>query len=70
MRNADAAMYQAKQDGRDSARFFTAEMDRAARERREMEKDLAYALEEKAFTLCYQPRICARSGKLSWESKR
>ena len=64
MRNADAAMYQAKQDGRDSARFFTAEMDRAARERREMEKDLAYALEEKAFTLCYQPRICARSGAL------
>ena len=63
LRNADIAMYQAKQTGRDNAKFFTAEMDRSARERLEMEQDLRLAIENKEFVLYFQPRVDAQSGR-------
>jgi len=64
MRNADAAMYQAKQEGRNNARFFTAEMDRTARERIEIEQDLRCAVEQNELRLFYQPRVDSHSGHL------
>lgn len=64
MRNADAAMYQAKQIGRNNAQFFTAEMDRSARERMEIEQDLRFAVEHQELRLVYQPRVDANSGNL------
>lgn len=64
MKNADAAMYQAKQDGRNNAQFFTSEMDRCARERMEIEQDLRCAVERGELRLHYQPRVDARSGSL------
>jgi diguanylate cyclase (GGDEF)-like protein/PAS domain S-box-containing protein len=64
MRNADAAMYQAKQQGRNTAQFFTAEMDRSARERIQIEQDLHGALERDELRLYYQPRVDSRSGQL------
>jgi len=64
MRNADAAMYQAKQEGRNNAQFFTAEMDRCARERMEIEHDLRSAVERGELRLYYQPRVDAHSGSL------
>lgn len=63
LRNADIAMYQAKQMGRNNARFFTAEMDRSARERLEMEQDLRLAIDNDEFELFYQPRVDAESGR-------
>ncbi len=64
MRNADAAMYQAKSSGRNNAQFFTTEMDFRARERLETENDLRYAIERGEFRLHYQPRVDCRSGRL------
>jgi diguanylate cyclase (GGDEF)-like protein/PAS domain S-box-containing protein len=64
MRNADAAMYQAKQQGRNTAQFFTAEMDRSARERIQIEQDLHCALERDELRLYYQPRVDSKSGQL------
>lgn len=53
--NADAALYRAKADGPGSYRFFEPEMDRELRERREIQHDLAPALERGEFELVYQP---------------
>jgi diguanylate cyclase (GGDEF)-like protein len=64
MRNADAAMYQAKQIGRNNAQFFTAEMDRSARERMEIEQDLRFAVKHEELRLVYQPRVDSNSGRL------
>ena len=64
MRNADAAMYQAKQQGRNNAQFFTLEMDRRARERMQIENDLRVAIERRQLRVYYQPRVECRSGRL------
>jgi diguanylate cyclase (GGDEF)-like protein/PAS domain S-box-containing protein len=57
IRNADAAMYCAKIDGRNKVRFFTDEMNAAAQERLTMDKNLRLALERGEFFLVYQPQI-------------
>jgi len=64
MRNADAAMYQAKSQGRNNAQFFTIEMDRRLRERMQIENDLRVAIERQELRIYYQPRVDCRSGKL------
>jgi len=64
MRNADAAMYQAKFAGRNNAQFFTAEMDSRARDRLNIENDLRHAVERGELRLFYQPRVACRSGRL------
>jgi diguanylate cyclase (GGDEF)-like protein/PAS domain S-box-containing protein len=62
MRNADAAMYHAKEEGRNNAQFFTAEMDKAQRERLQIEQDLHNAVERNELRLHYQPRVDALNG--------
>jgi diguanylate cyclase (GGDEF)-like protein/PAS domain S-box-containing protein len=57
MRNADAAMYQAKAAGRNNVKFFAASMNQAARDRRQLEEDLHLALQRKQFVLHYQPQV-------------
>ncbi|MBK9521033.1 MAG: EAL domain-containing protein [Rhodocyclaceae bacterium] len=64
MRNADAAMYQAKSLGRNNAQFFTADMDFRVRERMKIEKDLRFAIERGELQLYYQPRVDCTTGKL------
>ncbi len=64
MRNADAAMYQAKEQGRNTLRFFTAKLNERALARIHMESRLRRALDRKQFTLHYQPLIEIRSGRL------
>lgn len=64
MRNADAAMYQAKSTGRNNAQFFSMEMDSLARERLDIENDLRHAVERGELRLYYQPRVECRSGRL------
>jgi len=64
MRHADAAMYQAKSQGRNSAQFFSAEMTARAERRILLETSLRTAIERNELMLNFQPRIDARTGKL------
>ncbi|GAB4211878.1 MAG: hypothetical protein Fur007_03110 [Rhodoferax sp.] len=60
MRRADAAMYEAKSAGRDTARYFSADTDQRALARQIMETHLRGALPNGEFHLHFQPRLCAR----------
>jgi diguanylate cyclase (GGDEF)-like protein len=57
LRNADLALYRAKQEGRGIFRFFEPEMDARAQARRQLELDLRGAIEREEFELYYQPLI-------------
>lgn len=63
--HADLALYRAKQQGRGIVCFFSAEMDRATRDRRELERDLSAALERHDITLVYQPVFSADTGQIT-----
>ena len=62
LRNADLALYRAKEEGRGMYRFFEAEMDSSARERRMLEIELRQALTDGEFVLHYQPLVSADDG--------
>jgi EAL domain-containing protein (putative c-di-GMP-specific phosphodiesterase class I) len=64
IKNADTAMYQAKEGGRQGYRFFRPEMNVLAVERQSIEEDLRRALKLKEFTLHYQPRINLSTGAI------
>ena len=55
LKNADLALYRAKQDGRGTYSFFEASLDAAARKRRQLELDLREALNAGQFRLNFQP---------------
>ena len=57
LKNADIAMYQAKDEGRQSYRFFEPAMNTQAVERQSIEESLRRALQNKEFTLHYQPKV-------------
>ena len=63
-RSADTAMYQAKQEGRASYRFFTAEMQARASRNMQLVNALRYALELGQFRIFYQPQISIRDGRI------
>lgn len=63
VRNADAAMYQAKESGRGRYEFYTREMNERAFERFSMESALQRALRKGEFLLYYQPRISTETGR-------
>ncbi len=65
LRNADTAMYRAKGEGRNTYRFFTAEMNRMAQDRLLLGALLRDAVGKGQITLHYQPQIDARSGQLA-----
>ncbi len=64
LKNADAAMYRAKEKGRNNFQFYTAEMNLQVNERLKTEASLRRALERREFELYYQPRIDVKSGRL------
>jgi predicted signal transduction protein with EAL and GGDEF domain len=64
MRRADAAMYEAKSAGRDTARYFSAETDQRVLARQGMAAQLRTALAHNELTVYFQPRLSARSRKL------
>ncbi|MBF0264190.1 MAG: EAL domain-containing protein [Gammaproteobacteria bacterium] len=57
LKNADTAMYHAKDDGRNNFKFFSKKMNKSIADKLEMESDLRDALSEKQFSLYYQPKI-------------
>ena len=61
LKSADMAMYQAKEEGKNTYRYFSAELNAEASRRMEIEQDLRVALEEgNQLELYYQPKIhCA-----------
>jgi diguanylate cyclase (GGDEF)-like protein len=65
IKNADIAMYQAKENGRQSYRFFKGEMNVRAVERQSIEEDLRRALERNEFSLHYQPKVNMTTGKVT-----
>jgi diguanylate cyclase (GGDEF)-like protein/PAS domain S-box-containing protein len=64
LKSADLAMYQAKADGGGGYRFYSTDMDRAAREISRLDAELRRAVEREEFVLHYQPQVDARSGRI------
>jgi diguanylate cyclase (GGDEF)-like protein len=73
LRNADLALYRAKEAGRGTYAFFEQSLNERAQQRRQLETDLRLALERGEFELFYQPlfdleqnRICSFEALLRW----
>ena len=64
LRNADSAMYRAKEYGRNNFQFYVADMNVKARERLMLESSLRRALDRNEFMLYYQPRVDLLSGRV------
>lgn len=64
MKNADIAMYKAKELGRDNFSFFTEEINREIHEEMQLEQDMFFALEHNQFALYYQPKVESRTSDL------
>jgi len=64
-KNADMAMYLAKEEGKNNFRFFSPEVRSQSIERLILEADLRRALERNEFTLHYQPKIQVATGQIS-----
>jgi diguanylate cyclase (GGDEF)-like protein/PAS domain S-box-containing protein len=65
IRDADAAMYRAKERGRARCEIFDAEMRAGALLRLEVERELREAIERRELELHYQPLIALRSGEIT-----
>jgi diguanylate cyclase (GGDEF)-like protein len=73
LRNADLALYRAKEAGRGTYAFFEESLNQRAQQRRQIETDLRLAIENDEFELLYQPlfdleenRICSFEALLRW----
>jgi diguanylate cyclase (GGDEF)-like protein len=65
IKNADAAMYSAKDNGRNNFRFFTKEMNVQVEERLTLESSLRRALDKKELFLMYQPQMDIDTGRIT-----
>lgn len=64
MKNADVAMYRAKEEGRNNFQFYHASMNARSFERLAMETSMRYALNRGEFDLYYQPRFSLPEGRI------
>jgi len=65
MKNADLALYRAKDRGRDGYYFFTEELNTKALKLLHIEQELRHALLMDEFTILYQPQVCLKTGAIS-----
>ncbi len=65
IKNADAAMYSAKENGRNNFQFYTEDMNAQVVERLTLEKSLRLALERKELFLVYQPQMDIGTGRIT-----
>ncbi len=65
VKNADTAMYQAKENGNQSYQFFKPAMNVRAVERQSIEESLRRALERQEFSVHYQPKINLKTGEIA-----
>jgi diguanylate cyclase (GGDEF)-like protein/PAS domain S-box-containing protein len=65
IKNADTAMYHAKEKGRNNFQFFKLEMNRQALERQSLEGSLRHAIERGEFLLHYQPKVNLFTGQIT-----
>jgi diguanylate cyclase (GGDEF)-like protein len=68
LRQADVALYRAKQAGRNRYAFFEPEMDASLRQRKALERDLAAALEAGDITVAYQPLVDRKGTQVGVEA--
>ncbi|MEN8180779.1 MAG: EAL domain-containing protein [Pseudomonadota bacterium] len=64
IKNADAAMYKAKEDGRNKFRFYSSELSSRLYRRFELEGELRRALERNQFSLHYQPQVSGQDERI------
>ncbi len=64
LKNADAAMYLSKEEGRNTFRFYTTELSASAEERFHLEVGLRHALDRGEFCVFYQPLVDMSSGSI------
>jgi diguanylate cyclase (GGDEF)-like protein/PAS domain S-box-containing protein len=64
IKNADTAMYSAKENGRNGFRFFTEDVNALAVERLTLENSLPHALDKEELFLVYQPQVDMTTGKI------
>lgn len=65
VKNADMAMYRAKEHGRNNYQLHTPAMNAAATERLALENNLRRALDKDEFLVYYQPKIDLKSGRMT-----
>jgi diguanylate cyclase (GGDEF)-like protein/PAS domain S-box-containing protein len=65
IKNADTAMYQSKEGGRQNYQFFKPAMNVRAVERQSTEESLRRALERHEFSLVYQPKVSLKTGEIT-----
>lgn len=63
LKNADIAMYRAKENGKNRFHFFTPSLERIAQQRLTMETNLRRALENDELELYYQPKVFLQNGR-------
>ncbi len=64
LRNADSAMYKAKEEGRNSYQYYTQELTARAFERVAMESNLRRAIERGEFVVYYQPQVNGQNDRI------
>ncbi len=64
LRHADLALYQAKAAGRNNFKFYDSELDARAQEYRALEQEMRYALQQRNFTLHFQPMFSSNGARL------
>ncbi len=65
LKNADLALYRAKQEGRNKFQLYDPEMNAEIQARKALEQDIREALDNAQFFLCYQPQLELSSGRIS-----
>jgi len=65
MKNADIAMYHAKEEGKNNFQFFSKDIKSHSLERMTLEANLRHALERNEFSLHYQAKVDLNSGKIN-----